>query len=335
MIRVWFNHWFSTSHQIIGLMKQNKNNSIYVIGSNLVANSVIKNACDEWYTDSDLRGEQYVDFCLDFCKKHDIHVFVPRREMVEISRQKARFESAGVKVMVDDYDKISFLNNKAATYEFFKNSPEINVPDYFVVNNARSFKTAYEELRAQYDSVCCKYVQDEGGMSFRRIVDEIDRFASLSYYQGAKIACRELSDILEGQESFKDMLVMPYLSGNEISVDCLTTGQGLLAVIREKGPTRDERVYFDKNIYRMCETILDKVRLECPCNIQFKLLGDTPYLLEINTRMSGGVPMSCLASGINIPNIALCKLLGNEIKWEHFKGERIVSYIEIPQLIGN
>lgn len=335
MVRVWFNHWFSTAHQIIGLMKRDATDEIYVIGSNLVMNSVIKNACDEWYADSELKGDSYVSFCIEFCKAHDIDVFAPRREMVEISRQKERFERLGVRVMADSYDKISFLGDKAKTYEFFKGNKDIKVPDYFVVNNSAEFEQAYESLHKSGSGVCCKYVQDEGGMSFRRIVDEIDRFELLGYYQGAKIAYHELAEILRSQESFKDMLVMPYLSGDEISVDCLATRQGLIAVMRRKGWTRDERVFFDEGIYKMCRAVVYGIGLECPCNIQFKLSeNETPYLLEINTRMSGGTPMGCLASGINIPNIALNKLLGREVGWTPFKGEKTVSYIEVPQIIN-
>ena len=35
------------------------------------------------------------------------------------------------------------------------------------------------------------------------------------------------------------------------------------------------------------------------------------YLLEINSRMSGGLQLSCKATGINIPSIAINQLLGN------------------------
>ena len=78
---------------------------------------------------------------------------------------------------------------------------------------------------------------------------------------------------------------------------------------------------------------MNKINLEFPCNIQFKLKDDIPYLLEINTRMSGGLQMSCLAADVNIPNIALNKLLGNDIDWSMDKREKTVSYIEIPQII--
>jgi len=333
MIRVWFNHWFSTSYHFIQLMKQDAENQIYIIGSNRVYNSVIRNVCDEWYKEPLLDGEEYINFCIQFCKEHAIDVFVPRRKIVDISYNKKRFEAIGVKVMADDYDKISFLNDKAATYNFFQNYAEIYVPDYCVVNCAEDFIKAYQKLRKKYESICFKYVKDEGGMSFRKIVDKIDSFHSLHTYPEAKIAYCELADILKRQGTFEDAMLMPYLSGNEISVDCLTTESGLIAIAREKGPTRDERVYYNKDILHLCQIILEKVPLEYPCNIQFKLHENIPYLLEINTRMSGGLQMSCLAGKINIPNLALNKLLGKNIAWSINREEKIVSYIEMPQLI--
>ena len=90
---------------------------------------------------------------------------------------------------------------------------------------------------------------------------------------------------------------------------------------------------FDAEILSMTRNIMDKVKLKYPCNIQFKLKDDVPYLLEINTRMSGGLQMTCEAEDINIPNIALNKLLGKEIDWNFEEKECVVSYIEIPQII--
>ena len=49
MIRVWFNHWFSTAYRLIELIKQDKEQQVYVVGTNLQIDSVIQKVCDEWY----------------------------------------------------------------------------------------------------------------------------------------------------------------------------------------------------------------------------------------------------------------------------------------------
>ena len=43
--------------------------------------------------------------------------------------------------------------------------------------------------------------------------------------------------------------------------------------------------------------------------------------------------MTCLGADINIPAIALNKLLGMDVEWKINPVDRVVSYIEIPQII--
>ncbi len=333
MIRVWFNHWFSTSYGIIELMKKDSK-EIYVIGSNRQINSVIQKVCNEWYKDSDASGTEYVDFALNFCKEHEVDAFVPRRNMIEISKNKKRFEEIGVKVLLDDYEKIELLNDKARTYNLLKRTPSVFIPEFEVVNSYDDFIAAYEKLHKEHEQICVKFVHDEGAMSYRRIVHKENTSESIKVYPGAEISLKKYAKALKERDSFDDLMVMEYLPGNEISVDCLNTEKGLIAIPRCKSTGRDEKIIVDEEILQMSNDILDVVKLEYPCNIQFKIKGNKPYLLEINTRMSGGIWMSCLAENINIPNIALNKLLGNKTIWNFKLEERIVSFIETPVIIA-
>lgn len=333
MIRVWFNHWFSTSYRLIELIKQNNGEQVYVIASNKQIDSVIQKVCDEWYRDSLADGEEYIQYCLEFCKKHQIDVFVPRRKMIEISQNIKRFNDIGVKVMVDNYEIIKLLNDKVAAYDFLKDCENVYIPEYKMVNTADEFESAYQELKKDFDQVCVKFVKDEGAMSYRRIIDHVDRFKRLRVYPGAEITYDDYVGALREVDRFDDLIVMPYLPGNEISVDCLNTEKGLIAIPRFKGSARHEKIVFDTDILRMTKSIMEKVDLKYPCNIQFKLKDNVAYLLEINTRMSGGLQMSCEAEKINIPNIALNKLLGKSVDWFFEPKECVVSYIEIPQII--
>lgn len=333
MVRVWFNHWFSTSYRLIELMKEDKEEQIIVIGSNQQVDSVIQKVCDEWYEEPALDGEDYLDYCLEFCKTHKVDVFVPRRKMVDISKNREAFLQIGTKIMADDYSLIRFLSDKAATYDYFRKCEGLHIPDYRIVNTAAQFAEAYAKLRETYSRICIKFVRDEGGMSFRKVTEEEDRFRRLRMYPGTEIAYDALLDTLKETERFDDLMVMPYLPGNEISVDCLNTEQGLIAIPRNKGAARHERVEYSAEILWMVQIIMDKIKLEYPCNIQFKIKDGVPYLLEINTRMSGGLQMSCLAANVNIPNIALNKTLGKQVGWTMDKTEKTVSYIELPQIV--
>ena len=332
MKRVWMNHWFSTAVNIIDLIRQD-NNEIYVIGSNENEYSVIKNGCDEWYQEPVLKDDEYVEFCLDFCKKHEVQFFLPRRGMLKISECKKQFEQIGVKVMIDNYPIVSILNHKEKAYRFFKENDIGTVPDYFIVKTLGEFKNAYEELIKKYKQVCFKFERDEGGKSFRLIDNQRKGYAALFKKQNTRMTLDDVLDALSEREEFSPIMIMPFLPGEEVSIDCLATNTGLIALPRIKGNNKYELLRFDKEILELCDKFQKIAGLECPYNIQFKYLDGIPYFLEVNTRMSGGIQMACYASGVNIPQLALKKLIGEELIWSCKYEEKILAQVLQPVTI--
>ena len=334
-MRVWFNHWFSSAYHIIDMLKM-ANPNIKIIGTNKQINSVIKDVCDEWYEEPDINETEYITYCLNFCHEHDIDVFIPRRHLTLISRYKSLFISNDIKVMVDDYSVIKPLNDKSITYDMFKDDIEVQVPDYFVVYDYAEFIDAWTTLRKSYTDICMKFVKDEGAMSFRKIIDKPLDFNSLYQYQGANIEFDKLCNLLASKEKFTNgIMLMPVLSGSEISVDCLKVDNNLIAIPRCKSKSRHEYVEYTPDIMNMVNKISNKLSLKCPYNIQFRCdKNNVPYLLEINTRMSGGTYLSCLAADINIPDIAFKQLIGYKgIDVFYNKTEHIVSHVENGILI--
>lgn len=332
MTTIWLNHWFSTAYDIIDLIREG-GDKVRIIGTNDKGESPIMLNCDEWYTEPVVRGEEYISFCLDFCEKHGVDIFMPRREMGSVSKNKSRFEEKGIKVMVDDFALVDMFGHKDKAYaEFAKRNIE-KVPEFHIVTNAEQFKAAYSALAERYGRVCFKFVKDEGGMSFHLIDNTPKGYDSLFYRSSTRISYADTLSALSERGEFAPLMVMPFLSGDEISVDCLRTPSGIIAIPRRKNYSRIERVVYDRDIIDTCHRLLEAFPLEMPCNIQFKLLDNVPYLLEVNTRMSGGVQMSCLASGVNIPYIAVNKLLGRDIPWHCSVEEKSVTYIEKPLVL--
>ncbi|MBR6164910.1 MAG: ATP-grasp domain-containing protein [Clostridia bacterium] len=332
MTTVWMNHWFSTAVNIIELLRKD-NPDIHLICTNEHALSVIRNACDEWYQEPVLKDDEYVEFCLEFCQAHGVRVFMPRRGMVSISEHRDRFEKAGVRVMADRYAMVSVLNRKDQAFRFFAEKGIGAVPDYFIVKTAEDFVKAYEELAQKYSQVCFKFVRDEGGKSYRLIDNQRKGYAALFKKQTTRITLEEAVAAFSEREVFAPVMVMPFLSGDEVSVDCLNTKQGLIMLPRVKSYEKYEIFRYDDEIIRLCERFQREAALECPYNIQFKYLDGTPYFLEVNTRMSGGVQMGCLAGGVNLPQIAFRKMIGEETEWQLNRETKIVAQVLQPVLM--
>lgn len=330
-IRIWFNHWFSTAYHIVNLIKQDENIHFYVIGSSTNPDSVVKEVCDEWYSEYDGQDEDgYISFCLDFCSEHNIDIFLPRRNQLMISKHKPDFEKAGIKVLVDDYEKIYLFHDKAAAYQLFTQKNIGIVPEYRITKNSSEFAAAFEELSKRHDKLCIKFTSDEGGESFRIVeTSPMPPFKRA----GCHIEYEKLLNDIDSVKNCPPIMLMPYLPDNEVSVDCLKTSHGIIMIPRIKGFTRTEYINYDPDILKMCENFYKKFGLEHPCNIQFKYSEGIPYFLEINTRMSGGIQLTCLASGINIPNLAVNKLMGIEKTWKSKQEYKKVTHIETPIIL--
>lgn len=328
------NHWFSTAYNIINLIKENQS-EFFIIGSSENADSAIKLVCDEWYVEPRLSSSEYVDFCLCFCQKHDVRLFLPRRGMIEISRRISEFEDIGVTVMVEDYEIMTLFNHKSRAYEYFKANRIGFVPDYYIVDTVDKFLKSYAALKEKYKQVCFKFVKDAGGKSYRLIDNERKGYEALFRKQNTRMTLDDVIDALSERDVFSPIMIMPYLSGEEFSVDCLQTEDGLIMLPRVKDYSKVEQIRFEPKILDMCRCFQEKANLSCPYNIQFKFLGDTPYFLEVNTRMSGGIQMACLATGVNIPNIAVNKMLGNIRHWKLEEKNRKITQVLLPVLLND
>ncbi len=316
MTKIWFNHWFSTAYHLINLIKDGGN--FIFVGTNKNDYAIYKQVCDEWHIEpTEIDEENYISYCLDFCRQHEINIFVPRRNLTAIAANISKFENIGVKVLTGQNSNLmKILDDKVQTYEYIsKIGLREIVPNFEIVNSIEEFERAYKNLKTADNRICYKLVKDEGAVTFRVIDDSLENASGLYNTPNAKVTFNTAKKILS-QYSFKiPLLVMIYLNGQEISVDCLSTAHGNIIIPRYKTNHRYSEIRFDSEIMAISEKILSNLNFSVPVNIQFKMHGGKPYLLEINPRMSGGLQLSCLGSKINIPDLAINQLLGINKSW--------------------
>lgn len=339
MYRIWFNHWFSSAYRIIELLKKEYKERCYVVGSNDKKHCVYQEVCNEFYVEPIFENEDdYVDWAIDFCKEHKIDVFFPRRNMVAIAKRREEFVGITV-VLSSDFETMELLNDKAETYRRINNLGLANVPDTAVVKNVNEFKKAYSTIKEYNpdDRVIFKYSVGEGATSFRVIDDKVSDISVLDTGAGLKMSYEDAIKLLGSVESFKDLMVMPYLQGPEISIDCLNvltkTGYEFVGVCRNKIGSRVTEIYQDETLLGISKKIAEELNLYGPFNIQFRMHNNIPYLLEINTRMSGGIHLSCL-TGLNLPYLAMetALLKRSEIP-DYRKDVFRVSQVETPIIL--
>ena len=332
-MRVWFNHWFSTCYHLIDLIRAGDPGRYTFLGSNANASAVYSRVCDEWYREPDgLPETEYVEWCLGFCRERSVDVFVPRRGLIAAAAARERFEALGVRLFADrDAETMALLDDKPAAYRRFAALGFDCVPPFRVVRSVEEFDRALEELAGSAPRLCYKLTEDEGARSFRVIDDGILGRRGILEKPGFKVTRDAARAVLSTYDFSIPVMVMPYLSGREISADCLATPSGNLVIPRIKSGKRYSEVLFDPEIMALCGRFMDALGLKCPLNIQFREEGGRFWLLEINPRMSGGLQLSCLAAGVNLPSIAMHALLGETEPWQ-LPGirSRRVANIETP-----
>ncbi len=322
--RIWFNNWFNTAYHIINLIKQNNEIEFEVFATNRNPNSVIFKACDYYEIEKIIPEEEYVDFCLDFCKKNKIDIFAPRTNMVTINQSSEKFEEIGVKLLTCcDSQNTRILSDKALFYDYISQSTDLtshprhmlngkrlfNIPKYYVVDNVHDFEKACKNIINEGFKACFKPVHSEGGAGFRIIDETAGSIDSLYSFSSLRITMDDVLKRLSQKESFKSLMVMEFIDGYEYSIDCLALDRKLLsAVPRKKLDGRARLLEDSPELTYIASELTRTFNLSYAFNVQIRYDGDCPKILEINPRMSGGVWISCL-SGVNIPFLAVKLLL--------------------------
>lgn len=311
-IRIWFNRTFSTAVHYIQMIKDNPDSRKFTVyATHPKKHSLMLQFADHAEIEPSLTGEQYIDYCLEFCRKNKIDIFIPHYEQTEIAKHVAAFHELGTRVLVcEDHHLLEMIADKGSLFSRMKNIQGVTLPDYHVVRTAAEFLKAYIDLKEKGHTVCMKPTDGEGGKGFRIINDKKDTsIDSLLSNVTSRISFQEVFDILSAQVEFPPLMVMEFIDGYEYSVDCLAmNGELIAAVPRKKVSGRNQLLEENLALLQTAKAITEELQIPYNFNIQFIYANGIPKLLEINPRMSGGMYMSCM-SGVNFPYAAIQLLL--------------------------
>jgi len=332
-INIYFNRCFNTTHKIIQLfLSYSDNNKFEIYISHGCANSNLQEVADYFEVEPSLTGREYVEYCLNFCLKHKIDMFVPRYNVTTLIDYKNDFDRIGVKVMfIGSSETYQLLENKFKTYEALHKTDLVGIPKTFCIKNYGDFQTAYKKIIEIGSSACMKPISGIGGNGFKKIVETMTEIDELYQSTGSTIAKDRLERILQASQNVEPFMVMEYLEGDEFSIDCLANkGELIRAIPRRKLDMYRQNIEHRADLIAIAQNLTRRFNLSYLYNIQVKYHKGKVYLVEINTRMSAGIHKSSLA-GVNFLYLAI-KLLRGEavttrerIRW-NFQIRNIENY---------
>lgn len=342
-MKILMNNCGSQAVEIINLL--HKESDLYIVYLSSAEHKEIREVADEFYiedTSGEFNIEKYKNSLLNFCKSNLIDVFIPFKKMEELSYFKSDFEEFNIKVMLPSNTELfRTLNDKRATYELFESKYSDLIPLYRVFNedNKYGIFEYLGKLRKKGKIPCIKYVTDIASNSFRVIRSSYRTIEELEVKSNKEksiltnsITDNDLYYMISHSILSKDIMVMEYLDGNEISCDCLKTNNGNIIIPRIKAAKYVQSIERVPSLMKLCNNILDDIDYDTPCNIQFKDSSNGLKLLEINTRMSGGVMFASQATGINIPLLSVKQLCGEKINFDkNWPAMKMIKRIEFEE----
>ncbi|MFC4507246.1 MULTISPECIES: ATP-grasp domain-containing protein [Streptomyces] len=315
-VRVWLNRTYAENVFFMDQLRRNPSDrAVEIHATHGDADSPVLAAADT----ADLEPEglspaAYVEYALDQCRRRNIDVFVPRLQQAEIVAHRADFEAAGTALLAPTPEAVAVFEDKVVAYEAVQ-AIGVPVPPWYRVRTADELVAAVEELEEAGHRACFKPASGAGGVGFRVITRSPFSLMHLSGFPTPYVQLDLVVDALrraEGTEETVDWLVMPRLEQPEVSVDCLTGPDNRLRMAI--GRTKDGR----RRGFTLHEQWLEPARriaegfgLHYLSNVQFRMFGDQPVLMDVNTRPAGGLHQLSLC-GVNAPWAAVQLALGED-----------------------
>ncbi|MGW1752931.1 ATP-grasp domain-containing protein [Streptomyces mirabilis] len=312
-VRVWLNRTYAENVFFMDQLRSNPQlRPVEIHATHGDPDSPVLAAADTAAMEPEgLSPAAYVEYALDQCARHSIDVFVPVLHQAAIVAHRAEFAVLGTALLAPPSEAVAVFLDKATAYQAVQ-AVGVPVPPWWRVRTEEELVTAVETLEAAGHKACFKPAAGAGGVGFRVITRAPFSLAHLNGFPSPYVPLELVVEAVRSADVPVDWLVMPLLGQPEVSVDCLTAPDGRvrMAVGRTKNGRR-RGFTLHPSFIEPARLLAEAFGLHYLTNIQFRMLGDDPVLMDVNTRPAGGLHQLSQC-GINAPWAAVRLALGEE-----------------------
>jgi carbamoyl-phosphate synthase large subunit len=278
---------------------------------------------DKFYRIPNANESGYIESLLDICKKEEVVVLVPlyEGEFEILHNAREQFKEIETLILLSNGEILDVCKDKKKTYKYFLNS-EINIPKVYSEDEIQEILT-YGDID-----------------KLPLIIKPKDGMGSDGVYK-----INTLNELKFFKEYVKNGIIQEFIDGDEYTVDTLVDlkGNPVYVVPRKrlevragevvKSCTINDKKIVDETlkVIKYLNKLRDKTGLSLlgPLTIQFfKKSNGEVYLLEINPRFGGGVPLS-FEAGADYGKRILDILEGKQLEYiNDFKEITMLRYEE-------
>lgn len=250
------------------------------------------------------------DWILQTAADNAIKVVLAGRAGSALEVERPRFERAGIELVTGGVSLETFelVDDKSRFTAEAERAGLACVPA-ITVSNARELVEAYEVLRAQGD-VCVKPTVGIYGQGFWRFSESVDPFRCFANPDSRDVNFETYLAAYRAEPVRPAMLVMPYMSGAECSIDMVCEAGHAVAYVGRRKQGLHQTFERDSAAVELALRAAAHFKCDGLVNVQTKDDADgVAHLLEINPRYSGGIGYT-RHTGVNLPGIFATRRLG-------------------------
>ena len=295
---IWIAESYSCQNDIIQLLKySNLSTQLTIFCSHSRQRPELKLSADYFFQQPAV--EDSSEWLLEQCKLHSIQLLFCGKHSQFIEKFRTEFTANGIQLVTGaiGFNQHENINNK---FCFGQICADLNLPNIpaHKVDNAHELKQAIADYQEKYTHICAKPVYGVYGAGFVQLRHDVSYF--MKFQSNTVCNTQQFIDAYAQLDSPIAYLIMPFLSGQECSVDIACSNGKILALVTRIKFKFYQECYIEHPCHSICETLVQHFQCDGLINIQFKQDNQGIWhILEINPRPAGGFAYT-QHTGINL-----------------------------------
>ena len=314
---IWLNNMHASQRDVADLIRRGSKGEVRVVSSHKLYREDIFMTADEHFVEPSSSDDEifdYAEWAFNRAEEGGWSGMLAMRCRKDLIAIRDRFEAAGIRLAAGAVSaEVIALCDHKDQFTVAMKAAGIPVTETIAVDDVAQLRTAIAEIAATGTDVCIKPAVGVYGRGFWRFRPGLNPFSLFSTLEANEVDPEVYIDAYAKADAPARQIVMQYLPGIESSIDCVCDNGRIVAhAVRQKHGDR-QIVFTGGPEVEVARAVAASLGLDGLVNIQTKAdAAQTPVLLEVNTRPSGGVGFSSPA-GINLPLAAASMLLGDRV----------------------
>ena len=258
-------------------------------------------------------------FVLEQAKQNNVKVLLTGRNSIDYEAQRDAFTAAGIRLLTgaSSVSALEIIEDKFAFMQHC-HTHDIPVAEAWRFDNIDELKALLAEHAHQ--PLCVKPVTGIFAQGFWRLDTgnkpdaRYDSFEHLYFTEDKKISTEQFIHAYQHSQMVQEqpipMLLMPYLAGQEYSIDVVCEFGEVLAAITRHKTGKIQHIGYDESVMAVVIPLIKAFGCDGIVSVQTKADDSGQHrALEINSRPSGGIGYTT-HSGVDLTQVGFGYWLG-------------------------